>query len=255
MRSVVVVLPASMWAMTPMFRTRSSGILRAMARQFSFLESRPDPAPEARSRRPRCVDSPAVVRERLVRLGHPMGVLALLDRGTLALGCVHQLVGKLLRHRLARTRAGRADQPAHRQRDPTLAPDLDRDLVGRAADAPWLDLQHRRGVAHGGVEHVDRIAPHARLDQPHRRVDDSLRGRLLAAQHHLVDELRERAAVVARIGQDDPALDLGTTWHLSATPYFPAALGALAPYFERPFLRFETPAASRVPRIDRKSVV
>jgi hypothetical protein len=31
MRSVVVVLPASMWAMMPMLRVRSSGTVRGMA--------------------------------------------------------------------------------------------------------------------------------------------------------------------------------------------------------------------------------
>src|SRR5438445_3627937 len=102
MRSVVVVLPASMWAMIPMFRVRASGYSRttrplstpppcfaltcaAGSATFNFLAgvaiSEPSQTtPGAYARLGILRRSPSVVREGLVGLGHLVHALAALDR-------------------------------------------------------------------------------------------------------------------------------------------------------------------------------
>src|ERR671912_1292841 len=120
MRSVVVVLPASMCAMMPMLRTfvRSvstscaTGVfpylwVREGGRPFVSLRSLRD-----RFRRMRSLSEaesaetsglPAVVREGAVRLGHLVGVLAALDRGAQAVRRIQDLVLEAFGHRLLTT--------------------------------------------------------------------------------------------------------------------------------------------------------
>src|SRR5690242_872538 len=133
MRSVTVVLPASIWAMMPMFRVRSSGTSRTTIS---------DPLP-------------LEVAEGAVGLGHLVRVLAPLDGGTQTIHRVHELEGELLAHRLAAAPARGLDQPADAQRHAPVAADLHRHLVGGATDAARLDLDERRGVAQRGLEHLE----------------------------------------------------------------------------------------------------
>src|SRR6476659_8514148 len=107
MRSVVVVLPASMCAMMPMLRTlvrsvRTSSATRISSRSLRKFcgacraacgpargfrhAARPDERAAYRAL------SPAVVREGLVGLGHLVRVLATLHRGTKAVRRVEDLV-------------------------------------------------------------------------------------------------------------------------------------------------------------------
>src|SRR6185436_13856995 len=104
MRSVVVVLPASMCAMMPMFRVRSSGVCRGIAELLSSLGSRLWALAGERL--------PAVMREGFVGLGHPVRVLALLHGAAAEIRRVEQLVGELFLHGLAvAARVGVAHQP------------------------------------------------------------------------------------------------------------------------------------------------
>src|SRR6266852_4062317 len=96
MRSVVVVLPASMWAAIPMFRVRSRGVCRGIS--FSALSAR-------------SVASPPVVREGLVGLRHLVGVFPLLDRPSPKVGGVHEFHGQFLDHGALGTLAGEGDDP------------------------------------------------------------------------------------------------------------------------------------------------
>src|SRR5918995_3501939 len=117
MRSVVVVLPASMWAMMPMLRVRARGYSRIESPlpSFTFCSvcdtcilsagtaiSRPPPhgkpAPGGRSGGAR--RSPSVMRERSVGLGHLVHVLAPLDGGPLPGRGVHDLRHQTLGHRV-----------------------------------------------------------------------------------------------------------------------------------------------------------
>src|SRR6187401_3273288 len=114
MRSVVVVLPASMWAMIPMFRTRSSPTDVATA-----LISR----------------LPAVVREGLVGLRHPVDVVLLLVRAALLVQGVQNLSDELRPHALLTPLARVLDEPADGERPGAALRHLDGHLVVRAADA------------------------------------------------------------------------------------------------------------------------
>src|SRR5437764_2237937 len=97
MRSVVVVLPASMWAMIPMFRTRSSATRCSVAAKS--LQS-----------------LPAVVREGLVGLRHPIHVVLALVRVPLLLERVQDLAGELVAHLLLAPVARERHEPAQRER-------------------------------------------------------------------------------------------------------------------------------------------
>src|SRR6266480_6877009 len=126
MRSVVVVFPASMCAMMPMLRIRSSGVVLGIAFLYS-AKTRGDRGARrpGRSRSaiiggrstPRCrilcsrvpcwgtplacpygVSLPPVMREGPVGFRHPVRVFLLLDRLALAFRGEDQLGGEPLRH-------------------------------------------------------------------------------------------------------------------------------------------------------------
>src|SRR5687767_9353913 len=134
MRSVVVVLPASICAMIPIFRVFASVVsasvdagLVAVAILIAFLKcpnhvttgNGRSPAlggSVARSNGPTAVPywlEASVMREGAVRLGHPMRVLAALDRCARIVECIKKLVCQLLLHRLTRSPSRRRQEPAH----------------------------------------------------------------------------------------------------------------------------------------------
>src|SRR6516165_10433520 len=117
MRSVVVVLPASMWAMMPMFRQRSNGTVRGTLFSVSLL-----------CRNAACyvssAFSPPVVREGLICFRHAMDIFFLLDRGALAVGRIQQLVGQLVDHALFAALAAVRQNPANGQRRPAVGGDF-----------------------------------------------------------------------------------------------------------------------------------
>src|SRR5437016_13423973 len=108
MRSVVVVLPASMWAMMPMFRVFSRAKERVRAATAISV-------PE--------------VRKGLVGLGHLVGVFLALHRGSYPVGGVHQLGGQLVGHAPAAACPGVADDPAPGQRLAAVVADLHGHLI------------------------------------------------------------------------------------------------------------------------------
>src|SRR5919198_315958 len=131
MRSVVVVLPASMWAMMPMLRVFSSEYCRSTVLPRFYRDDLLPPA--SRSVRPApCARwsqakrgvrlrpplrwpaaLPAIVCERLVGLRHLVRVFALLHGGAPVVGGIEQLRRQLLRHAPFRTPARGADDPPH----------------------------------------------------------------------------------------------------------------------------------------------
>src|SRR5450830_2138617 len=111
MRSVVVVLPASMWALMPMLRYRSIGVLRATVRTLKAFDCHAAGTPgnylagpvssgSELSRKFRLYASEflalwrleTVVRERLVRFRHAVHFIALFHRAATALSRLHQFV-------------------------------------------------------------------------------------------------------------------------------------------------------------------
>src|SRR5205807_5863245 len=133
-----------MWAMIPMFRVFSSGIARVGG------------AVTAGMRLSRLVLI-AEMGERLVRLRHLVGVLLALDGGTDTVGGIHELAGEPVGHAATAAAARVADDPPPRECGAPVMADLDRNLVGRPADALGLDLEHRGHVAQGSVEDVERL--------------------------------------------------------------------------------------------------
>src|SRR5476651_1727580 len=78
---------------------------------------------------------PAVMRKRLVGVGHLVRVLALLHRVAAAIEGVEQLGGELLGHAVARTVAGGLDDPADGESLAALRTNFDGHLVGGTTDA------------------------------------------------------------------------------------------------------------------------
>src|SRR5829696_4875170 len=128
MRSVVVVLSVSMWAMIPMFRVFSSVVFFAVVvtgRHLLRLAASPQArAPEPTVPRPttlvpvrraRTGALPAVVRERLVRLSHPVEVVLPLEGAPLRAQRVEQLVRQPLAHLLLPPLAGVPHDPPDRE--------------------------------------------------------------------------------------------------------------------------------------------
>src|SRR5881628_2202458 len=153
MRSVTVVFPASMWAMTPMLRTRSSGSSLTDVRASFGATATAIPSTAL----------PAIVAEGLVGLGHLVCLFFAADGAAGVVHRVHELGRELLAHRFPRALASGVDEPARRERHAAVRPHLDGHLVRRAADAPRLDLDERCRVPDGGVEDLDRAASRLRL--------------------------------------------------------------------------------------------
>src|SRR5579884_1393076 len=109
-----------MWAMIPMLRTRSSATLVSVAAKALVLL---------------LAALPAVVREGLVGLRHPVHVVLALERVALLLQRVQDLARQLVRHVLLAPVARVRHQPAQGERAPAALRHLDRHLVVRAADA------------------------------------------------------------------------------------------------------------------------
>src|SRR5579863_4905115 len=107
MRSVVVVLPASICAAMPMFLILSSGTVLDI---ISSVTGRANPAPSV------LLLLPPVVRESLVGFGHAMDVVSLLDCASAKIGSVVQFVRQLFRHAFFGTPPCVGDNPAHGQR-------------------------------------------------------------------------------------------------------------------------------------------
>src|SRR5215472_5501623 len=106
-----------MWAMIPMLRTRSSATDVATV----VIGGSPE--------------LPAVVREGLVRLRHPVDVVLLLERAALLVERVHELSGKLLRHTLLAAVPRVLHEPAQGERARAALRHLDRNLVVGATHA------------------------------------------------------------------------------------------------------------------------
>src|SRR5918996_3692294 len=164
MRSVVVVLPASMWAMIPMFRTRSSATAACVtAKALS-------------------VSLPAVVREGLVGLRHAVHVVLLLERAALLLERVEELAGQLGGHPLLAALARELHEPADRKRARAALRHLDGHLVVGAADPAGSDLEHGRNGLDRLLQHVHGRLAGALSDDGERVVDDALGDALLPAR-------------------------------------------------------------------------
>src|SRR5262249_31886114 len=140
MRSVVVVLPASIWAMMPMFLQRSNGTCLGTIITFWKPELIPVLAKLKNQ------FSPAVMRKSLVGFGHAVNVFLLLDRCATTIGGIEQLVRELVDHSFFTTSATVAHQPANRERGAAIRIHLHRNLIVRATYAASLHFEERLAV-------------------------------------------------------------------------------------------------------------
>src|SRR5918999_4280325 len=220
-RSVVVVLPASICAMIPMFRTRRSGVFLATC--TAIIGS----------------SSPSVVCERPVGLCHPVGIFLALHAGADVVLGVQDLACEPAAHRLLASGAGEAHHPAQGERVRPPRGHLDGHLVGRAADPPATYPEARLDVVEGVVQDGHRVRAGALLDEGEGIVDDLFGDALLTVEHDLVDQLLHKRAPVDGIGGDLPL-----RWGYSPRHLLSSSYAFFVPYLERPCLRSLTPRVS-----------
>src|SRR5260370_35890433 len=133
MRSVVVVLPASICAAMPMFLILSSGTVRGICKKLYLYTL--------------CLFVlPAIMRERLVSFRHAMHVVALLDGAATEVRRVVQFVGQFVRHAFFRATAGVAQDPANGKARAAVLRYFDRNLIIRAAYAAGFYFEQWLGI-------------------------------------------------------------------------------------------------------------
>src|ERR1700676_4440140 len=171
---------------------------------------------------------PAIVRERLVGLGHAVSIFALADRGAAILGGLHQFGCKTMRHGFLAAGGGRLDHPSHRQSLATIGTHFDRHLVGGPADATGFDFDY-------GFDIIQRLLQHSNCfaagwaafvaDAIDGAIDDLFGGGLLAALHHHVDEFGQH--VVTELGVRKNGAMRGCCSAGHGKPLFLGAFGAV----------------------------
>src|SRR5438105_152903 len=124
MRSVVVVLPASIWAAMPMFLILSSGTVRG-------------------------IKLPPVMRESFVGFRHAVDVVPFFDGPAAHVRGIVQFVCKLVGHALVGAPARVQYDPADRKTGTPVLRHFDGHLVIGAANPPRLHLEHRLAVLDG----------------------------------------------------------------------------------------------------------
>src|SRR6187431_2791823 len=110
--------------MIPMFRTRSSPRLSPLGVATALISR-----------------LPAVVREGLVGLRHPVDVVLLLEGAALLVRGVEDLADELVDHLLLAALPGERDQPAHGEGAGAAGGNLDRHLVVGTTDAARAHLE------------------------------------------------------------------------------------------------------------------
>ena len=129
-------------------------------------------------------------------------------------------------HRLFTPALRRVNQPSHGQGQLARRPHLDRNLVGRAADASRFDLHRRLHAVDRLLEDGHRILlATALLDRVQSVVENAFGDGLLTVLHEDVDELAHQLRVIQRVGQDLALRDFTASRHRSSSS--DSALGAL----------------------------
>src|SRR6201995_4163539 len=147
---------------------------------------------------------PAVVGEGLVGLRHAVDVVLPLPGAALLLVRVEDLTGQTIGHRVLAARPGGLDAPADCEGGGATGGHLDRDLVGRTADAAGADLEDRGQRFDRRLEDLDRILAAALAADGGGRVGAPPGKALLAVRHDLVDQLLDKAVAVAGVRLDRP---------------------------------------------------
>src|SRR5579872_321328 len=156
-----------------------------------------------------------------------MRVLPFLDGDAAIVRGVEQLAREPLLHRIFRTPARRRNQPADCQGLAAVGADLDRHLIGGAADPARANLDGGPYTGQRLVEDPDRILAAALLNAVEGAVDNALGDRLLALVHQAIHEFGHNLVAEFRIRQN-LAFDRGaTTRHRSSSRSLFRPLGAV----------------------------
>src|SRR6478736_2117842 len=216
MRSVVVVLPASMCAAIPMLRVHSSGKGRSfeLTDETLVLSVTTVILIGEATDMLRVPYLPTEMGEGAVGLGHLVHFFLLLHHAAGVVVGVDDLGGDGLAHRDALAAVGGVNNPAESQGLLALERDFNRNLVGGATDAAALHFQLRAGVFHRTHEQVDRITLLQLLAHLlEGAVNDALGERAFAALHDDVDEMRHQRAVIADVWDGGAMRCSSTTRH------------------------------------------
>src|ERR1700733_3246245 len=200
MRSVVVVLPASMCAMMPILRTFVRSVSTSCATAvFSFVRVVAVVVTLGGRVTRRRDYSPAVVCEGSVRLGHLVRVLTPLDGRPKAIAGIQDFVCQPLGHRLLPALPREADQPPQSQSGRPFGPNLDGHLIGGTADAAATHLQRRLDVVQGPLERNHRIGAGLIASLFERCIYNALGEGFLPLHQTFVDQLGDQLRAVYRV--------------------------------------------------------
>src|SRR5690606_845955 len=155
----------------------------------------------------------AVVRERLVGLGHTMHVFTLLDCRAFAFNGIKDLTSQPQRHGLFTTITSGIHQPAHGKRCTTTRSNLYGHLVSCTTHTPGLHFDRRAQCIQSFFKHFDGILLAALSYLFERSVDNTLSDGLLAAFHHMIDEFSQNLAMKLRIRQNLALRRNSSSWH------------------------------------------
>src|SRR5690606_22345753 len=154
---------------------------------------------------------PTIMGKGPVGFCHAVGLLPLADRTALAVGRVQNLPRQLLIHRPGvPTQPRSLDRPAEPQAQPAAGPALQPNLVGVAAHPAGPHLQEGLDILQSRFQRFQVIPSRLLPDDLQRAVDNPLGQRVLARDHHLVDQARHQLTVVDQVG-----LNL-SRWHRTA---------------------------------------
>src|SRR5215472_4019704 len=137
MRSVRVVLPASMCALIPILRVRSRGYARSEELGLVVIAL-------AFSKTVKCIGSPPEMSKRPICLGHFVRIIPLFNRVPLSKGRIFDFGCEIIHHRSPAI-FRESHYPTHRQRDLAFLGDFNRNLIRRAANSTRLDFKSRLG--------------------------------------------------------------------------------------------------------------
>src|SRR5258706_5696112 len=211
MRSVVVVLPASMCAAMPMLRVRSIEycrlgelcVLPLAALSFSITASIETSCLRIKTPRsfglrgaPHYIPLPAEMRKCFIGLGHLMDLIAFADGIALPQAGLQYFSRQGLFHGNTLPGVGKINQPAQRQRELAVGGDFQRNLVSGAADPAGLDFKSWLGVIDRSLQNFQRIRGRVLGDDlVEGTINNPLRHAFIAGLHDGVDEAGKQRAV------------------------------------------------------------
>src|SRR5258705_3669200 len=207
MRSVVVVLPASMWAMMPIFLVRFRSCFAISTLLVFGLRSL------TKTKAPRPSYLKLVMRKRLVGIRHAMRIFLFLYRVAAVIGRVKNLAGEPVSHRFFAATARVRNNPADRQGAAPFLMHLYRHLIRGTANPSRLNFDGRLHVIDCAFENLQRSLAGLLADLLHRAVENDFSDRFLPAPHNAVDKLRYQRARVNRIRKYFSSFCNSSSWH------------------------------------------